>query len=44
MPYRDQNSIIYKGSASVTNGIFVIIIVPKDIAYNFDKGKISCYA
>ena len=45
MPYRDQNSIIYKGSASVTNGNFSLsFIVPKDIAYNYDKGKISYYA
>ena len=45
MPYKDQNSIIYKGSATVENGIFSLsFIVPKDIAYNYEKGKISYYA
>ena len=45
MPYRDQNSIIYKGSATVANGNFTLsFIVPKDIAYNYDNGKISYYA
>lgn len=45
MPYRDQNSIIYKGSATVENGNFTLsFIVPKDITYNYDNGKISYYA
>lgn len=39
-----QNNIIYKGSASVTNGLFTFsFIVPKDISYQFGKGKISYY-
>lgn len=39
-----QNNIIYKGSASVKNGIFTFsFIVPKDISYQFGKGKISYY-
>ena len=45
MPYRDQNNILYKGSASVIGGDFTFsFIVPKDIAYNYGSGKISYYA
>ena len=45
MPYRDQNNILYKGSASVVNGVFSFsFVVPKDIAYNYGNGKISYYA
>ena len=45
MPYRDQNNILYKGSASVVNGEFSFsFVVPKDIAYNYGNGKISYYA
>ncbi|MEC7646141.1 MAG: type IX secretion system sortase PorU [Bacteroidota bacterium] len=44
MPYRDQNNILYKGSASVIDGKFSFsFIVPKDIAYNYGVGKISYY-
>lgn len=40
-----QRSIIFKGNASVENGRFTFsFIVPKDIAYNFGKGKISYFA
>jgi hypothetical protein len=40
-----QNSIIYKGKATVTNGVFsFMFIAPKDINYEFGKGKISYYA
>jgi hypothetical protein len=40
-----QNSILYKGKASVTNGNFSFtFVVPKDIAYNYGLGKISYYA
>ena len=40
-----RNSTIYRGKASITNGSFSFsFIVPKDIAYNFDTGKISYYA
>lgn len=39
-----QNSIIYKGNATVKNGEFSFsFIVPKDIAYNYGKGKMSYY-
>ena len=45
MPYRDQNNILYRGTASVVNGKFSFsFIVPKDIAYNYGYGKISYYA
>ena len=39
------DNIIFKGLASVKNGEFETeFIMPKDIRYNFDKGKISYYA
>jgi hypothetical protein len=45
MPYRNQDNILYKGSASVVNGKFSFsFIVPKDIAYNYGPGKISYYS
>ncbi|MES2567530.1 MAG: type IX secretion system sortase PorU [Bacteroidota bacterium] len=40
-----QKNIIYKGKSEVTNGEFSFsFLVPKDITYNFGKGKISYYA
>ncbi|MBI4947733.1 MAG: type IX secretion system sortase PorU [Bacteroidetes bacterium] len=40
-----QKNILFKGKASVTNGKFSFsFVVPKDIAYNFGKGRISYYA
>ncbi len=40
-----QKSVIYKGKASVVNGDFSFsFYVPRDIAYNLGKGKISYYA
>jgi len=40
-----QTNKLYKGKASVTNGQFEFtFIVPKDINYAFDFGKISYYA
>lgn len=43
--YEIQNSIIYKGEVSVINGQFKIeMVIPKDINYDFGKGKISYYA
>tara|TARA_B110000914_G_scaffold226461_1_gene251625 strand:- start:3408 stop:6719 length:3312 start_codon:yes stop_codon:yes gene_type:complete len=45
MPFRNQNNIIYKGEASVSNGEFSFsFIVPKDIENNYAHGKISYYA
>lgn len=40
-----RNSIIYRGKATVTNGKFsVMFIAPKDINYEYGKGKVSYYA
>lgn len=40
-----QKNLIYKGKASVTNGDFSFsFVVPRDIAYNYDFGRISYYA
>ncbi|MES2516334.1 MAG: type IX secretion system sortase PorU [Bacteroidota bacterium] len=40
-----QKNIIYKGKSEVKNGEFTFsFLVPKDITYNFGKGKISYYA
>ena len=45
MNFGVQNNILYKGKASVTNGEFQFsFVVPKDISYNFDYGKISYYS
>jgi len=43
--FKLQNNIIFNGPATVTNGAFKIsFIVPKDISYNYDFGKISLYS
>ncbi|HRO42492.1 MAG TPA: type IX secretion system sortase PorU [Flavipsychrobacter sp.] len=43
--FKVQNNIIYKGKATVTNGLFSFaFIAPKDINYEMGKGKISYYA
>ncbi|MCF8297205.1 MAG: type IX secretion system sortase PorU [Saprospiraceae bacterium] len=43
--FQIQKNILYKGKASISNGDFSFsFIVPKDIAYKFDFGKISYYA
>jgi len=40
-----QSNLIYKGKATVTNSFFEFtFVVPKDIQYNIDFGKISYYA
>lgn len=40
-----QRNILFKGSATVTNGRFSLnFVVPKDINYAFGNGKISYYA
>ncbi|MFC2096333.1 type IX secretion system sortase PorU, partial [Bacteroidota bacterium] len=45
MNFESQNNILYAGKASVINGRFQFsFVVPKDISYNFDNGKISYYA
>lgn len=43
--YQVQNNIIYKGLATVTEGKFSFeFITPKDINYDFGKGKLCYYA
>jgi hypothetical protein len=40
-----MNNVLYKGEATIVNGDFSFsFVVPKDIAYNYDFGKISLYA
>jgi hypothetical protein len=39
-----QKNIVFKGKISVTNGDFSFtFVVPKDIAFNYGKGRISYY-
>lgn len=43
--FKIPKAILYKGKASIVNGDFEFtFIVPRDIAYNYDYGKISYYA
>lgn len=43
--YKDYPNKLFKGSVSVTNGLFeTTFMVPKDISYRIDKGKILYYA
>ncbi len=43
--YEDQKNLLYRGKATVSNGRFQFtFVVPKDISYNIDFGKISYYA
>ncbi|MGZ3882850.1 MAG: type IX secretion system sortase PorU [Bacteroidia bacterium] len=43
--FKLQKNIIYRGKVEVDNGDFSFnFIVPKDISYNYDFGKISYYA
>lgn len=40
-----RKNVLYKGTASVTNGIFSLdFILPKDIDFNYGLGKVSFYA
>jgi hypothetical protein len=44
VPVQVQRNLLFKGKAKVNNGQFTInFIVPKDINYQFGKGKISYY-
>lgn len=44
-PFEVQNSILFRGSATVRDGRFSInFVIPKDINYAFGNGKISYYA
>ena len=43
--FETQNSFLYRGKASIENGSFTVsFVVPKDISYQYDYGKISLYA
>ncbi len=43
--FKEFTNILFQGEATVTNGKFSFeFVVPKDIRYNFDKGRISYYA
>lgn len=43
--FKEFSNILFKGKATVTNGKFSLeFVVPKDIRYNFDHGRISYYA
>ena len=43
--FTKQNNILYRGKVSIRNGEFTFsFIIPKDIAYNIDYGKISFYS
>ena len=45
MEFEDRRTVIYRGSVSVSKGKFKTdFVVPKDISYTFDFGKISIYA
>ncbi|MEE2954179.1 MAG: type IX secretion system sortase PorU [Bacteroidota bacterium] len=45
MPYKSQENVIYKGAATVSNGVFSFsFIIPKDILYDYANGRISYYA
>lgn len=44
VPYAVRNNFFFEGKSSVVNGKFkVTFVVPKDISYLFDQGKISVY-
>ncbi len=43
-PYVERTNILFKGTATVTNGKFRFeFIIPKDISYNYGEGKITYY-
>lgn len=45
LPFKLQNSLLYKGKVEVENGEFSFeFIVPKDISFQYGFGKISLYA
>lgn len=44
-PFIVQNSVLYKGKASVSNGLFTFsFVVPRDVNPKIDYGKISYFA
>ena len=43
--FKALENVIYEGSSSITNGLFEFtFVVPKDISYQLDYGKVSLYA
>lgn len=43
--YYDKENVIFRGKATIKNGLFNLgFIVPKNISYLLDQGKISLYA
>ncbi|HMH22378.1 MAG TPA: type IX secretion system sortase PorU [Puia sp.] len=43
--FQVQDNVLYKGKVQVSNGAFSLsFVVPKDINYQYGKGKISYYA
>ena len=45
LPFDIQKNVLFKGTASVTNGQFQFtFVIPKDINYEYGFGKISYYA
>ncbi len=45
LPFDIQKNVLFKGTASVTNGQFKFtFVIPKDINYEYGFGKISYYA
>jgi hypothetical protein len=45
VPFQDQENALFKGKASAQNGKFTFKFrIPKDINYQYGKGKISTYA
>lgn len=45
IPFKLQNSLLYRGKVEVNNGDFSFeFIVPKDISFQYGFGKISLYA
>lgn len=44
-PFKLRTNVIYRGRATVTNGLFnFTFVVPKDINYQVGPGRVSCYA
>jgi uncharacterized protein YxjI len=45
MRFQSRDNVVFRGEVSVVDGAFEVeFIVPKNIQYAFDKGKISMYA
>ena len=43
--YKEYSNILFKGRATITNGEFSVnFVVPQDIRFNYDFGRISYYA